>query len=90
MNNQEAIVLGVQKWMDNNTHIVERAIMKGAEAASMSVAEAVGIQISQRAAKFMYDNRTDFIAALSSQMAIGALAKERDISVTVPTGETKG
>lgn len=75
MTNEEAIALGTERFLSNNQDKVMKAIEKGATDAALVVAESVGIQISARVAKFLADNKTDFIAAIAAQVAIGAVSK---------------
>lgn len=75
MTNEEAIAIGTERFLSNNQDKVMKAIEKGATDAALVVAESVGIQISARVAKFLADNKTDFISAIAAQVAIGAVSR---------------
>jgi hypothetical protein len=89
LNNQEAVVLGVQKWMDNNSAIVERALIKGAEAATIEIAEAVGSKIANKMDKWLQANHSEIVTALAGQMAIGALAEVPGLNKRLKEQELK-
>ena len=61
MNNQEAIAIGTDRFLENNRDLVLKAIEKAVNNSIPEIAAAVGIQMSARLHKFLNDNRADFI-----------------------------
>jgi hypothetical protein len=61
MNNQEAIIIGVQKWIENNSAAVQKAITQGVENAMPQIAAEVGVRMAARLGKFMAENKDDFV-----------------------------
>jgi hypothetical protein len=78
MTNAEAIAIGTERFLEANKEQVFARIYAGAEAAAMTVAESVGLQISARVAKFLKDNTQDFLAAVAMQAVIGAESKRME------------
>jgi hypothetical protein len=89
MTNAEAFAIGVERFLEANKEQVFARIFAGAESASISVAEAVALQISARVAKFLKDNTQDFLTAVAAQAVIGAESKrmERNPVAETPTPE---
>lgn len=73
--NSAAIVLGVQKWLDNNSDLVTRCIERGVERGIIAIAEVVGSQLSQKGGQWMKDNSSELVTAIAGQVSIGALAE---------------
>jgi hypothetical protein len=95
MTNEEAIFLGVQKWLDNNSEFVGKAITRGVEAAIPEIAAATGIQMSARLGKFMTENKQDFIGVgkeMTSKAIMDVLAERieaRDPNFKFPEKDKK-
>lgn len=90
MNNQEAIIVGVQKWLENNSEFVGKAVTRGVENAMPEIAAAVGLNMSARLAKFMSENREEFIKVgkeMTTKAVMDQLMEEvaaRNINLRIP------
>lgn len=61
MTHQEAIMLGTQKFLENNLDLVLKAIERGVNNSIPEIAAQVGLLMSARLGKFLNDNHKDII-----------------------------
>ena len=87
MNNQEAIIEGVVRWLDKNRDAALKMVEAGAYRAASEIAESVGVQVAARTGRFLEANKNDFVAGMAAQVALSNLRddpkyKEKDESAS--------
>jgi O-acetyl-ADP-ribose deacetylase (regulator of RNase III) len=73
MTNQEAIIAGVEKWMDSSKEVVLKCLQTGSERATRAGAEVIALAISARIGQFLEENRAEIITSIAGQLAVATL-----------------
>lgn len=73
MNNQEALILGVQSWLDANKDLIIKSVHEAARKSIDNISEIVGVQIAARCRRFLEENKQDFTSAIALQFAINKI-----------------
>jgi len=73
MNNQEALIAGVQAWMDANKDIVLQTYHKAVRESSDEAALMISTQIAARIGRWLNENAADLKAGIALQFSLNQL-----------------
>jgi hypothetical protein len=79
---EDAIIIGTERFFENNKERVFQAIERGTQAAAAEIATSVGILVAGKVDKFMLNNRAELLAAFQEMTAKALLGNlQRKIQV---------